>query len=68
MLPMWKCCQSPIGNWQMELDTGNNGNILPARSPPSSAICSFSSRPSGAPSGLTAEKCAIMFASEIEPS
>ena len=47
MLPMWKCCQSPIGNWQMELDTGNNGNISPARFPPSSATCYFSSPPSG---------------------
>jgi len=21
------CCQFPIGHWQLELDTGNNGNI-----------------------------------------
>ena len=39
----------PVSNWQMELDTGNNGNIPPARSPPSSATCSFSSPPSGSP-------------------
>ena len=35
----------------MELDTGNNSNILPARSPPSSAICFFSFRTSGSPHG-----------------
>ena len=24
---MWECCQFPIGYWQLELDTGNTGNI-----------------------------------------